>query len=110
VLAARTLVLVPLVALLAVLASWHALRLSAGTAVLATALCTAPWLLLLPGLLARRATARGLAILLTLPYLAYAVMELLANPAVHGFATATLALALALFVALAMTFRQNRAA
>jgi hypothetical protein len=105
---ARTLAFVLLLALLAVFVSWHGARFSPRTALVASALGVAPWLL------AARALWRGgrdsylAALLLTTPYLCYGLMEVLANPGARGYAGATVGLAFALAIALVACLRVNR--
>jgi uncharacterized membrane protein len=102
------LVLVPLGALALSLALWHALRLAPASAALATFVLLAPWIALLPGLLARRQRAYGLGLLAVLPVLSYALMELVANPGARPYATATALSSLALFLALGVALRLSR--
>jgi uncharacterized membrane protein len=107
---ARTLALTLLATLLALFVTWHAVRFSAPTALLAATLAVLPWLPLLPGLVRRRANTQVLGLLLTTPYLGYGLMEVLANPGARAFAAATVLVAFALAVALVANLRLNRPA
>jgi uncharacterized membrane protein len=105
---ARGVVLALLGALVAVLVVWHAERFTPGTAALVLALALGPWLLPLRGLLAGHRRTYAATTLLTLPYLAYGLMEVLANPGARPYASATVFLAFALFVALVAYLRVSR--
>ena len=105
---ARNLVLALLAALCAVLVAWHAQRFTPPTAALLLALALAPWLWPLRGLLAGSRRTYAASTLLTLPYLAYGLMEVLANPGARAYAGATVFLAFALFVALVAFLRLSR--
>jgi uncharacterized membrane protein len=105
---ARNLVLALVAVLCAVLAVWHATRFTAQTAALVLAVALLPWLLPLRGLLAGRRRTYAATTLLTMPYLAYGLMEVLANPGARAYAGATVLLAFALFVALVAYLRVSR--
>ncbi|MCZ8130693.1 MAG: DUF2069 domain-containing protein [Steroidobacteraceae bacterium] len=107
---ARAVVLVLLVALLAVLMAWHALRYASGPATLAIAVAVLPWLAPLRGLLAGNRRTYAIASLLAIPYLGYGLMEVLANPGARGYAGATVFLAFGLFIALIAYLRVSRPA
>ena len=109
-LVARTLSLVPLLALLATFIVWHALRFSTRTAWLVSLLATLPWLPLLRGLWRARRNAQALGLLLTTPYLGYGLMEVLANPGARAFAGSTVLLAFAAGAAFAACLRLSPAA
>ncbi len=87
---------------------WHAARFSAPTATLIGALGVAPWLLLAPGLWQGQPRRHEAAALLTVPYLGYGLMEVLANPGARPFAGALVLTAFALYVALAAFLRLSR--
>ena len=89
---------------------WHGARYSAPTATLAAALGVAPWLALAPGLWRGDRRRCVLATLLTVPYLGYGLMEVLANPGARRYAGATVLLAFAVFVALIACLRLSRPA
>ena len=98
-----------LVALLCGLfALWHAARYSAPTATLACALGITPWLVVGPGLWRGDRQRCIAATLLTVPYIGYGLMEVLANPGVRVYAGALVLLAFALFVALLARLRLSR--
>ena len=97
-------------ALIAVFVAWHCARFSAPTAALISSLGAAPWLALAPRLARGSADAHLLGLLLTTPYLGYALMEVLANPGARPFAAATLFIAFALAVALVAGLRLSRRA
>ena len=107
---ARAVAFALLALLLALFIVWHLRHYSAPTAALATALAVAPWLL------ARRALGRGRpdaylgALMLTTPYLGYALMELVANPGARGVAGASVFVSFALAVAFTACLRLSRRA
>jgi uncharacterized membrane protein len=103
----RRIALLLTAALVGVLAGWHASRLSAATALVAVAVTIAPWLAVLPGLLGARRRAYQGAAILTAPYLAYGLMEVLANPGARAWAGATVLVAFALFVSLVHALRAS---
>ena len=106
--AVRALVLALTVALLGIFVLWHVIRFSAPTALLASTLGVVPWLLTIPAF--RRGTPNVYlgALLLTTPYLGYALMEILANPGARTFAAATLFVSFALAVVLVAALRISR--
>ena len=106
---ARVAALGSLAALAAVLVLWHLQRFSAGTAVLALGVVLAPLALPLHGLLRGSRRACVLATLVVAPYLAYAIMEALANPGARSYAIATLGAASLLFLSLVAWLRASRA-
>ena len=87
---------------------WHAARYSAPTAILACVLGVTPWLLVGPGLWRGDRQRHIAATLLTVPYVGYGLMEVLANPGVRVYAGALVLLAFALFVALLARLRLSR--
>jgi uncharacterized membrane protein len=87
---ARSAALGSLIALTGILVLWHVSRYSAATAALALAVTLGPLVLPLYGLLARARRACVLGTLVVAPYLAYSIMEALANPGARSFAIATL--------------------
>ena len=105
---ARGLVFALLAALAGVLVAWHALRFTPPTAALLLLLALAPWLWPLRGLLSGDRRTYAASTLLTLPYLAYGLMEVLANPGARAYAGATVFLSFALFVALVAFLRLSR--
>lgn len=105
---ARALVIVLVAALCAVLVAWHAMRFTPQTAALLLAVALLPWLWPLRGLLAGDRRTYAATTLLTLPYLAYGLMEVLANPGARPYAGATVFLAFGLFVALVAYLRISR--
>lgn len=105
---ARSLVFALVAALCAVLIAWHAVRFTPKTATFVLAVALVPWLLPLRGLLAGDRRTYAATTLLTLPYLAYGLMEVLANPGARVYAGATVFLAFALFVALVAYLRLSR--
>ncbi len=96
------------VGLCALFVCWHAARYSAHTAVLAAALGVTPWLAIGPGLWRGERQRQVAATLLTVPYLGYGLMEVLANPGARRYAGALVLLAFALFVALLACLRLSR--
>jgi uncharacterized membrane protein len=90
------------------LAAWAFLRYRPATAALLFVIGAGPWLLLLPRL--ARGDRRGTlwAVLLTSPYLAYGLMEMLANPGAKLLAAGQVFLAFALFVAAIAHLRLSR--
>jgi uncharacterized membrane protein len=108
--AARGAVAVLIGLLCAVFVAWHAARYSAPTAALAGALGVAPWLAVAPGLWHGDRRRYLVATLLTVPYLAYGLMEVLANPGARRYAGALVLLAFAAFVALLAFLRLSRPA
>lgn len=105
---ARGLVIALVGALCAVLVAWHVERFTPRTATFVLALALVPWLLPLRGLLAGNRRTYAATTLLTLPYLAYGLMEVLANPGARIYAGVTVFLAFALFVALVAYLRISR--
>jgi uncharacterized membrane protein len=100
---------IALVAVLcAVLVAWHAMRFTPRTATFVLAVAVLPWLFPLRGLLAGDRRTYAATTLLTLPYLAYGLMEVLANPGARAYAAATVFVAFALFVALVAYLRISR--
>lgn len=108
VVAARRAVLALVALLCGVMVVWHVARYSPRTAALVLALALLPWLGPLRGLLRGERRTYAATTLLTLPYLAYGVMESLANPGARGFAGATVFTSFALFVALVAYLRVSR--
>jgi len=106
--AARNAVAILVVLLCALFALWHAARYTAPTAALATAIGVAPWLAFAPGLRRGDRSRTLAATLLTVPYLGYGLMEVLANPGARVYAGALVLLAFALFVALLACLRLSR--
>jgi uncharacterized membrane protein len=96
--------------LCALFVAWHGARYSTPTATLAGALGVAPWLAIAPGLWRGDRRRYLVATLLTVPYLAYGLMEVLANPGARRYAGALVLLAFALFVALLAFLRLSRPA
>ena len=97
--------LASLAALAAVLVLWHLARYSAGTAALSLGVTLLPLALPLYGLLRRSRRACVLSTLVIAPYLAYAIMEALANPGARSYAIATLGAASLLFLSLVAWLR-----
>lgn len=89
---------------------WHGARYSAATATLAVALGVAPWVAIAPGLWRGDRRRYLVATLLTVPYIAYGLMEVLANPGARRYAGALVLLAFAVFVALLAFLRLSRPA
>ncbi len=87
-------------ALAGVLVLWHLRRFSAGTAAFALGVTLPPLALPLYGLLRGSRRACVLSTLLVAPYLAYAIMETLANPGARSYAIATLGATSLLFLSL----------
>jgi uncharacterized membrane protein len=87
---------------------WHGARYSAPTAALAGVLGVAPWVAIGPGLWRGDRRRHVAATLLTVPYLGYGLMELLANPGARLWASAVVLLAFAEFVALIAFLRLSR--
>jgi uncharacterized membrane protein len=105
---ARAVVLALVALLCTVFVLWHARRFSADTALLVSVLGVAPWLLAVRGLWNRRRQAYAGGLLLTTPYLGYALMEVVANPGARVYAATTLLTAFALAVALVAFLRVSR--
>lgn len=107
---ARRAVLALVALLCGVMIAWHVDRYSPRTAAFVIALALVPWLGPLRGLLRGERRTYAATTLLTLPYLAYGVMESLANPGARGFAGATVFTSFALFVAIVAYLRVSRPA
>lgn len=105
---ARGLALALVGILCVVLVVWHADRYTPRTAAMVLAVALLPWLAPLRGLLRGERRTYAATTLLTLPYLAYGLMEVLANPGARAFAGATVFVAFALFVALVAFLRVSR--
>ncbi len=90
------------------LAAWAFLRYRPATAALLLVLGACPWLLLLPRLARGDRRSTLWAILLTSPYLAYGLMEMLANPGARLLAAGQVLLAFALFVVAIAHLRLSR--
>jgi uncharacterized membrane protein len=89
---------------------WHGARYSAPTATLAGVLGVVPWLAVAPGLWRGDRRRYLVATLLTVPYLGYGLMEVLANPGARRYGGALVLLAFAVFVALLAFLRLTRPA
>jgi uncharacterized membrane protein len=105
---ARALVLALTVALLGIFVLWHLARFSGQTALIACTLAVGPWLLAIPAFRRGAPEVYLGALLLTTPYLGYALMEVLANPGARPFAAATVFVSFALAVALVAALRISR--
>jgi hypothetical protein len=105
---ARALALVLLALMLGEFVGWHVLRFSAGTALIASLVAVAPWLPLVRGIWQIRGNACLGGMLLTTPYMGYALMEIVANPGARRFAAPAAFLALGLSVALVALLRISR--
>lgn len=105
---ARAAVLAALALLTVVLVVWHVDRFSVATAAIALALLLIPWAFVAVGLWRRRRRSYRSAVLLLVPYLAYAIMERMANPGARGYATLAVLACLALFVAAGAYLRVSR--
>ena len=105
---ARALVLGLAAALLGLFVLWHVTRFSAPTALLACTLAVVPWLLMIPAFRRGAPDAYLGALLLTTPYLGYALMEVLANPGARPFAAASVFASFALAVVLVAALRISR--
>lgn len=103
----RRAALVLLALLVTLLVAWHCARYSTGAALIASAALVLPWLALAPGLFAPRRRSYQAAAILTAPYLAYGLMEVLANPGARAYAGASVLVAFALFVALVHALRAS---
>jgi uncharacterized membrane protein len=90
------------------LAAWAFLRYRPATAALLFVVGASPWLLLLPRLARGDRRSTLWAILLTSPYLAYGLMEMLANPGAKLLAAGQVLLAFALFVVAIAHLRLSR--
>jgi uncharacterized membrane protein len=100
---------VALVGLLCVLfIAWHGARYSAPTAAVASTIGVLPWLVMLPSLWRGDRQRYVVATLLTVPYLGYGLMEVLANPGARRYAGALVLVAFATFVALLASLRVSR--
>jgi len=97
-----------LAALALAFALWHLTRFSARTAALAIAVGYGPWLAVARGLLSGERRSHALACLMTVPYLGYGLMEVLANPGARAGAGATVLASCAAFVALVAYLRVSR--
>jgi len=106
--AARGAVVTLVGVLCALFAAWHIARYRAPTAALACALGIIPWLALLPGLWRGDRQTHVAATLLTVPYLGYGLMEVLANPGARLYAGGLVLVAFAVFVALLASLRVIR--
>jgi uncharacterized membrane protein len=84
--------------LVVTLTLWHSLRLQPVGAALAIVFTVGPWLVLWPAVWRGNRRAHVLAAILAAPTLAYALMELLANPGAHTLAGTTLFAAFAVFI------------
>ena len=107
---ARAITFLLLGSLLALLIAWHARHYSAPTAWLASAVAVAPWLLALRPLLRGRPDAYRGGLMLTTPYLGYALMELVANPGARAIAATTVFVSFSLAVAFTACLRFSRRA
>lgn len=88
--------------------AWHATRFSAATAALIVCLGVLPWISIAPSLWRGDRRRHAWATLLTAPYLAYGMMEMLANAGARAFAAGLVLSAFALFVALTAFLRLSR--
>jgi uncharacterized membrane protein len=105
---ARRLVLALVAALIGTLVAWHAAHFSPRTAALILAIALLPWVWPLRGLVHGNRRTYAASTLLVLPYLAYGVTEVLANPGARAYAGTTVFLSFALFVALVAFLRVSR--
>jgi len=92
-------------AVAASLLAWY----TAGYSWLLCVLAAAPLLAPLPGLVRGRRYTYAWASLFAMPYVAFAVTELLANPAARGVASLSLLLVFAWFCAMVLYLRASRA-
>ena len=106
--AARRVVLLCELILVADFALWHAVRFSAATAAILVSLGVLPWFAIAPALWRGDRRRHAWAALLTAPYLGYGLMEMLANPGARHYAAALVLSAFALFVALTAFLRLSR--
>ncbi|HXQ63281.1 MAG TPA: DUF2069 domain-containing protein [Steroidobacteraceae bacterium] len=105
---ARGVVLAFVLVLCAAFVYWHVRRFSAAAALLVIALGVSPWLLAVRGLWDGNRRVYVGALLLTTPYLGYALMDVVANPGARVYAAITLFAAFALAVALVAFIRISR--
>jgi uncharacterized membrane protein len=105
---ARTVVLALVAALCVVLVAWHVARYSAHAAAFAIPVLVTPWALPLRGLLRGDRRTYVLTPMVAVPYLAYGLMEVLANPGARAYAGATVLLAFAIVVAAIAFLRVSR--
>jgi uncharacterized membrane protein len=90
------------------LGAWAFLRYRLLTATLLFGVGAIPWLLLLPRLVRGDRRSTLWAVLLTAPYLAYGMMEILANPGARALAALQVLLSFTLFVAAIAHLRLSR--
>lgn len=105
---ARGVVLALVGMLCAVLVAWHVSRYSTPTALLASLVLVVPWALPLRGLLGGNRRTYALTTMIVPLYVAYALMEVLANPGARAYAGAVALLGFALFFALIAFLRVSR--
>lgn len=96
---ARVVLVTLVTALCVIFVLWHIERYSPATAALISVIGVTPWLMLSRGLWRGRRESHGAALLLTSPYLAYGLTEVLANPGARPYAGATVLLAFGIAVA-----------
>jgi len=101
-------VLVLVALMLADVMIWQARRETAGTATVVTILALLPWLGLLRGLTAGRPSSYHAATLWLTPYLAYGLMDVIANPGARPFAGALVFLVLGVYAAITRHLRLSR--
>jgi uncharacterized membrane protein len=94
--------------LCAIFITWHYTRFSHTTALILSLGALLSWLPLLLGISRKRASALMLSLLLTTPYLAYGMMEALANPGARAFAAALLLVSFLLAISLVASLRVSR--
>ena len=94
--------------LIAEIVLWAYLRYRPFTAGLLSLTAVLPWCVLLPGLWRGLRRAALWSILLTSPYLAYGLMEMLANPGARILAAAQVLLSFAVFAAAIAHLRVTR--
>jgi uncharacterized membrane protein len=87
---------------------WHSQRYSGQTALVFSLVGVLPWLLMLPSLWRGQRTQHVAATLLLSPYLAYGLMDWVANPGAKGYALSLVLIATALFMAVIVYLRLSR--
>ncbi len=87
---------------------WHSQRYSGQTGLVLSLVGVLPWLIIVPSLWRAKRTRHVAATLLLSPYLAYGLMDWVANPGAKGYALGLVLIATTLFITVIAYLRLSR--